>query len=140
VEPYARKAEPLAKDGAKIADGLPELAGRDIVFCMVSTYDERQGSDRRTERLVVRERQAEDGGRVLFDFARGLGRAAQDPLRERRRAAFCAGLGNAKVIKAGKLTFVVSGPKSAYDAGGALPRHDGARARPTSAKASFRAS
>src|SRR2546423_15573030 len=34
------KAEPLAKDGAKIADGLPDLAGCDTVFCMVSTYDD----------------------------------------------------------------------------------------------------
>ncbi len=34
------KAEPLAKDGAKIADSLPDLAGCDIVFCMVSTFDD----------------------------------------------------------------------------------------------------
>ena len=34
------KAEPLAKDGAKIVDSLPELAGCDIVFCMVSTYED----------------------------------------------------------------------------------------------------
>jgi len=30
------KAEPLGKHGAKIAEGLKELAGRDIVFVMVS--------------------------------------------------------------------------------------------------------
>jgi 3-hydroxyisobutyrate dehydrogenase len=34
------KAEPLAKDGAKIVDNLKDLAGCDIVFCMVSTYDD----------------------------------------------------------------------------------------------------
>src|SRR6266700_278900 len=34
------KAEPLAKDGAKVADSLPDLAGCDIVFCMVSTFDD----------------------------------------------------------------------------------------------------
>jgi len=34
------KAEPLAKDGAKIVGSLPELAPCDIVFCMVSTYDD----------------------------------------------------------------------------------------------------
>ena len=34
------KAEPLGKYGAKIVDGLGELASRDIVFCMVSTWDD----------------------------------------------------------------------------------------------------
>jgi 3-hydroxyisobutyrate dehydrogenase len=32
------KAKPLEKYGAKVADGIAELAARDIVFCMVSTY------------------------------------------------------------------------------------------------------
>ena len=34
------KAEPLEKYGAKIATALPELAAREIVFCMVSTWDD----------------------------------------------------------------------------------------------------
>ena len=34
------KAEPLGKHGAKIADQVSELAARDIVFCMVSTWDD----------------------------------------------------------------------------------------------------
>jgi 3-hydroxyisobutyrate dehydrogenase-like beta-hydroxyacid dehydrogenase len=34
------KAEPLAKDGARIASHLTELSGCDIVFCMVSTLDD----------------------------------------------------------------------------------------------------
>src|SRR3972149_7258710 len=34
------KAEPLSQVGAKIVDSLPELAGRDIVFCMVSTWND----------------------------------------------------------------------------------------------------
>ncbi len=34
------KAEPLEKYGAKIVGSLPELAPRDIVFCMVSTWDD----------------------------------------------------------------------------------------------------
>ena len=32
------KAEPLAKYGAKIATRVTELAGCDVVFCIVSTY------------------------------------------------------------------------------------------------------
>src|SRR5690242_8748114 len=34
------KAEPLARVGAKIADRLSDLASCDIVFVMVSTYDD----------------------------------------------------------------------------------------------------
>src|SRR5664279_2168 len=34
------KAEPLSKHGAKIAASLTELAACDIVFCMVSTWDD----------------------------------------------------------------------------------------------------
>src|SRR5687767_7844951 len=34
------KAEPLAKHGAKVVTRLDELAGKDILFCMVSTYDD----------------------------------------------------------------------------------------------------
>src|SRR5213078_1197199 len=74
------KAEPLAEHGAKIAVALPELAVCDIVFCMVSTWDD------------VKEVVAGAGGLLS---------------------------GNAKVIKAGRLSFVCSGPKSAFDS--ALP-------------------
>src|SRR5881227_3979605 len=34
------KAEPLAARGAKVAASLPELAGCEIVVCMVSTWDD----------------------------------------------------------------------------------------------------
>src|SRR5580704_10943009 len=34
------KAEPLAAAGAKIASALPDLAACDIVFCMVSTWED----------------------------------------------------------------------------------------------------
>src|SRR6185503_18065704 len=34
------KAEPLVKYGASIADEINELADRDIVFCMVSTWED----------------------------------------------------------------------------------------------------
>src|SRR5487761_89606 len=36
------KAEPLVKYGVKIADGLSALASCDIVFTMVSTFDDLQ--------------------------------------------------------------------------------------------------
>ena len=36
------KAEPLARAGAKVAGGLAELAAREFVFCMVSTWQDVQ--------------------------------------------------------------------------------------------------
>src|SRR5881397_2373025 len=113
------KAEPLANDGAKIVDSLPELAGCDIVFCMVSTYDD------------VREVIA--GPKGLLSKAKGKGGTPRmvvecssislEGSAELRRILGARGVellsapvsGNAKVIKAGKLTFVVSGPQSAYE-------------------------
>jgi 3-hydroxyisobutyrate dehydrogenase-like beta-hydroxyacid dehydrogenase len=111
------KAEPLAALGAKIARELPELAGREIVFCMVSTWDDvREVMERMLEgaravpRLVVEcssislEGSAELRARL---GARGIEYLAA-PVS-----------GNAKVIRAGKLSFVCSGPRRAFDA--ALP-------------------
>jgi 3-hydroxyisobutyrate dehydrogenase len=110
------KAEPLAKDGAKVVDTLPQLAGCDIVFCMVSTYDD------------VREVLAGPKG-LLSGSARPkmvveCSSISLDGSAELRKILAARGVellsapvsGNAKVIKAGKLTFVVSGPKSAYEA------------------------
>ncbi len=114
------KAEPLAKDGAKIVDSLLELAGCDIVFCMVSTYDD-------VKEVIA-------GPRGLLSKAHGKGGAPRmvvecssislEGSAELRKILDARGVellsapvsGNAKVIKAGKLTFVVSGPKAAYDA------------------------
>ena len=36
----AAKAQPLAEHGAKVARMIPDLAKCDIVFCMVSTWDD----------------------------------------------------------------------------------------------------
>jgi 3-hydroxyisobutyrate dehydrogenase-like beta-hydroxyacid dehydrogenase len=114
------KAEPLIQHGAKIAKSLPELAACDIVFCMVSTWDD------------VREVIAGPDG--LLSGGGGLPRMVVECssislegsaelrvlLRERGVELLAAPVsGNAKVIKAGKLSFVCSGPKAAYDA--ALP-------------------
>ncbi len=114
------KAEPLAKHGAKIADGLPELAACDIVFCMVSTWDD------------VREVIAGPSGLLSRDGARPRlvvecssisleGSAELRALLAERGIALLAApvSGNAKVIKAGRLSFVCSGPRESFDA--ALP-------------------
>ncbi len=110
------KAEPLAARGAKIAASLPELAGCDIVFCMVSAWDD------------VKEVIAGPGG-LLSDASRAPklliecssisleGSAELRSLLARRGVELLAApvSGNAKVIKAGRLSFVCSGPKAAYD-------------------------
>ena len=112
------KAEPLAKDGAKIVDSLPELAGCDIVFCMVSTYDD-------VKEVIA-------GPKGLLSKAKGslprmvveCSSISLEGSAELRKILDARGVellsapvsGNAKVIKAGKLTFVVSGPETAYDA------------------------
>ena len=114
------KAEPLAKDGAKIVDSLPELAGCDIVFCMVSTYEDVKEVIAGPEGLLSKAKGK--GGvprRVVECSSISLEGSA-----ELRKILDAHGVellaapvsGNAKVIKAGKLTFVVSGPKNAYDA------------------------
>ncbi len=113
------KAEALAASGAKIADQLTELAACDIVFVMVSTWDD------------VREVIAGPHGLLSGSRAPGMvvecssisleGSAELRALLAARGVAMLAApvSGNAKVIKAGRLSFVCSGPKSAFDA--ALP-------------------
>ncbi len=108
------KAEPLAKDGAKIAEALTDLAGCDIVFCMVSTWDDVKevisgpkgllSGTKRPRMLVECSSISLEGSAELRGILAGHGvELLSAPVS-----------GNAKVIKAGKLTFVVSGPKAAY--------------------------
>ena len=114
------KAEPLTRHGAKIASSLADLAACDIVFCMVSTWDDvRQvvagpngllSGKGKLPRMVV------ECSSISLE-----GSAELRALLEERGVELLAApvSGNAKVIKAGKLSFVCSGPKAAYDA--ALP-------------------
>jgi len=106
------KAEPLARYGAKIAASLSELAKRDIVFCMVSTWkDVKQVmgellSGRAQPRLVI------ECSSISLE-----GSAELRALLAERGIDYLAApvSGNAKVIKAGKLSFVCSGPRTAFD-------------------------
>jgi 3-hydroxyisobutyrate dehydrogenase-like beta-hydroxyacid dehydrogenase len=113
------KAEPLAANGAKIADRLADLAACDIVFVMVSTWDDVKEvvagphgllSTSRAPKLVV------ECSSISLE-----GSAELRTLLAARGVEMLAApvSGNAKVIKAGRLSFVCSGPKSAFDA--ALP-------------------
>jgi 3-hydroxyisobutyrate dehydrogenase-like beta-hydroxyacid dehydrogenase len=108
------KAEPLEADGAGIVDIPAELADRDIVFTMVSSADDlysvvcgEQGllAGSATPKLLV------DCSSVSEEGSERVRKA----LLERGCQMLSAPVsGNAKVIKAGRLTIVASGPESAF--------------------------
>ena len=113
------KAEPLAALGAKIADSLADLAACDIVFVMVSTWDDVKEvvtgangllSGANAPRMIV------ECSSISLEGSAEL-RALLKPRGVEMLAAPVSG--NAKVIKAGRLSFVCSGPKPAFDT--ALP-------------------
>jgi 3-hydroxyisobutyrate dehydrogenase len=105
------KADPLSKYGARVVNQLEELSTRDIVFCMVSTYDDVKEvigkvlARGRPKMVVECSSISLEGSAELRQMLKGKG------------VEYLAApvSGNAKVIKAGKLTFVVSGPKAAYE-------------------------
>ena len=106
------KAKPLEKYGAKVADQIAELAARDIVFCMVSTWKDVKEvvtnllkGGRKPKMLIECSSISLEGSAELRELLQGKGiQYLAAPVS-----------GNAKVIKAGRLTFVCSGPKKAYD-------------------------
>ena len=114
------KAEPLAKDGAKIADKLTDLAGCDIVFVMVSTWADTKQVICGPQGLLCKAKGKGDAPRILVECS-PLSLDASLELRQ-TLASYGTQLlaapssGGASVIRAGKLAFAVSGPKAAYDA------------------------
>ncbi len=105
------KAEPLAAHGAKIAARPAELAGCDIVFVTVAAGKELLESveallaDGRAPKIVVdiTSVSVEDSARARERLAQAGAQLLAAPVS-----------GNARVIQAGKLSFVVSGPQDAY--------------------------
>jgi len=110
------KAEPLAQHGARIAARLSDLAACDIVFAIVSTSDDLESVLFGPDGLFA------DGGagpRIVVDCTT-ISIEASEKLRDEladRNVEFLAApvSGNAKVVKAGKLSFVVSGSRSTFD-------------------------
>jgi len=109
------KAEPLAKHGAKVVNQLEELSTRDILFVMVSTYED--------VKEVIGKALAAGGNEGKPKMVVECSSISLEGSAELRKILAAKGVeylaapvsGNAKVIKAGKLTFVVSGPKAAYE-------------------------
>lgn len=109
------KAEPLTKAGVKLVDRPADLADRDIVFTMVSASDDLKqvtiGKDGvlsvsgKVPKILV------DCSSVSSEASAEV-RAAATKLGTQMLASPVSG--NGKVVKAGKLSVVVSGPKDAY--------------------------
>ncbi|HZM37047.1 MAG TPA: NAD(P)-dependent oxidoreductase [Burkholderiales bacterium] len=105
------KAQPLEKHGAKVVNELEDLSSKDILFVMVSTYED--------VKEVVGKVLAAGKPKTLVECS-SISLEGSAELRktlEKENIQYLAApvSGNARVIKAGKLTFVVSGPKAAYE-------------------------
>lgn len=110
------KAEPLGELGAKIVDRPAGLADRDIVFTMVAGPEDFKqvtlgeggvlAGPRGTPKILI------DCSTVSEEASITVRAAAQQ-----KGASMLAApvSGNGKVVKAGKLSIVASGPKDAYD-------------------------
>jgi 3-hydroxyisobutyrate dehydrogenase len=109
------KAEPLAAQGAKVVDKLSGLANTDVVFSIVST-----GKD--LDEVYFGSGGVAAGNRKvpsIFVDCSTIAVEESAAIREKlkaRGADFIAApvSGNAKVIKAGKLSAVASGPEASF--------------------------
>jgi 3-hydroxyisobutyrate dehydrogenase len=110
------KAEPLAQYGAAVVDTPADLADRDIVFTMVATSADLLDVTLGATGVLSRTGQAPkiiiDSSTVSEEASAKLRAAAH----ERGTQLLAAPVsGNGKVVKAGKLSLVVSGPKAAFE-------------------------
>jgi 3-hydroxyisobutyrate dehydrogenase-like beta-hydroxyacid dehydrogenase len=109
------KAEPLAAAGATVVDTPAALADRDIVFTMVSTSHDLEEVVGGAHGLLSR---AGHAPKVLVDCSTVSAEASAAVRAAMARAggAMLAApvSGNAKVVKAGRLSIVASGPAQAY--------------------------
>jgi len=124
------KAEPLASDGVRIANHLTELAGSDIVFCMVSTYDDVKEVIQGPQGMLSSSQPGKGPAPRIVVECSSISLESSAELRallaQYGTQVLAAPVsGNAKVIKAGKLSFVCSGPKPAYDEVAPLLAHIG---------------
>ena len=109
------KAEPLIEHGGKVVDTPRELCDRDIVFSMVSASNDLISVVFGENGLLTGERTP-----TLLIECSSVSEEASAQVRSRAAALGVDMLaapvsGNAKVVKAGKLTIVASGPRAAFD-------------------------
>ena len=110
------KAEPLIRLGAKPAGTAAELAARDIVFIMVSSSDDLVSAVLGPDGLMSAPGAAPQ---VLVDCSTVSAEASalvRAEIAGRGTALLAAPvMGNPKVVRAGKMTAAVSGPRDAFD-------------------------
>src|SRR6476659_2374629 len=110
------KAEPLIRQGAKPAGSAAELAARDIVFITVGSSDDLISAVLGPDGLMSGPREAP---RVLIDcstVSAGASARVRAEIADRGTAFLAAPvMGNPKVVRAGKMTAAVSGPRDAFD-------------------------
>jgi 3-hydroxyisobutyrate dehydrogenase len=109
------KAEPLQEYGATIVDTPAELADQDIVFTMVSGPPQLDDVVNGKQGLLSTEQAPE----LLIDCS-SVSEEASAQVRLGLAGRGCQMLsapvsGNAKVIKAGRLTIVASGPETSFE-------------------------
>ena len=134
------KAEPLAELGATIVDAPPDLADRDIVFTTLAGSADFEQVVAGLGGLLS----GPDGAPSVIVDSTTISAEASEHVRARAAEHGTALLaapvsGNPKVVRAGRLTMVISGPEEAYErvrpfleilAGGGLTyAGDGDRAR-----------
>ena len=110
------KAEPLGEHGVKIVHNLPELAACDVVFCMVSTWDD-------VREVIDGPQGLLSGGGPVPKLVVECSSISLEGSAQLRALLAARGVellaapvsGNAKVIKAGRLSFVCSGPRAAFE-------------------------
>ena len=114
------KAEPLAKLGGKVVDKLADLAGVDILFAIVSEGKDLEEVYFGKDGIVTNAKSNGNLGKLPTIFVDCSSISVEDSERIRGRlkehgvAFVCAPVsGNGQVIKAGKLSSVVSGPEAA---------------------------
>jgi 3-hydroxyisobutyrate dehydrogenase-like beta-hydroxyacid dehydrogenase len=110
------KAEPLVALGAQIVDAPAALADRDIVFTILAGDDDLVDVVTGPSGLLSR---ADRTPRIVIDLTT-VSQVASAKVRLAAAAVDCAMLaapvsGNPKVVKAGRLSLVVSGARKAYD-------------------------
>jgi 3-hydroxyisobutyrate dehydrogenase-like beta-hydroxyacid dehydrogenase len=110
------KAEPLLAHGALVVDTIADLAGCDIVFTTVSASADLAEVVLGEQGLLSR---SDTAPRVIVDSSTVSAEVSQQvrTAAAKRGTALVAApvSGNGKVVKAGRLTVVASGPREAYE-------------------------
>ena len=109
------KAEPLAARGAKLVDTPAQLADRDVVFIMVAASDDLEHVTVGEDGLLT----GDASPQIIIDSST-VSAAISEKIRglaaNRGTALLAAPVsGNPKVVRSGKLTLAVSGPREAYE-------------------------